>query len=544
MSVAELFDDHSLRPRQLTPPPVAAPANQNADAVSFTTWLAVIGATLGAFLAVLNIQIVNSSLADIQGAIGAGIDDGTWISTAYLIPEIIVIPLTGWLSRVFSMRKFLLVNTALFLAFSVACAFAQNLGEMIVLRAFQGFTGGVLIPAAFTLIMTMLPRSKQPVGLAMFALSATFAPAIGPTIGGYLNENYGWEFIFYVNLVPGLIMLAMLFASLPKARMQLGLLRQGDWAGIAAMAIGLGALQTVLEEGNREDWFGSDFIVRLAVIAAIALPAFVWIELTAKNPVINLRLLARRNFGLGTAANFMLGAALYGSSFVLPLYLSQQQGYNAEQIGEVLAWTGIPQLIMIPLVPRLMRMVDIRILIGIGFALFAASNFMNIHMTMDYAADQLFWANIVRAIGQALVMTPLSVVASAGIEAENAGSASGLFNMTRNLGGAIGIATLQTLITKREQFHSNVLMDSVSLFNEATRQRIADLTHYFQTHGIADPLVAQHQAIIAIGRIVRHQAFVMSYSDVFLLIGIGLVLSLLATLALKKAMGGSAAGAH
>jgi MFS transporter, DHA2 family, multidrug resistance protein len=544
MSVAELFDDHSLRPRQLTPPPAAVPANQNADAVSFTTWLAVIGATLGAFLAVINIQIVNSSLADIQGAIGAGIDDGSWISTAYLIPEIIVIPLTGWLSRVFSTRKYLLVNTALFLAFSVACAFAHNLGEMIVLRAFQGFTGGVLIPAAFTLIMTMLPRSKQPIGLAMFALSATFAPAIGPTVGGYLNENYGWEYIFYVNLVPGLIMLAMLFASLPKARMQLGLLRQGDWAGIAAMAIGLGALQTVLEEGNREDWFGSDFIVRLAVIAAIALPAFLWIELRVKNPVINLRLLARRNFGLGTAANFMLGAALYGSSFVLPLYLSQQQGYNAEQIGEVLAWTGIPQLIMIPLVPRLMRMVDIRVLIGIGFALFAASNFMNIHMTMDYAADQLFWANIVRAIGQALVMTPLSVVASAGIEAENAGSASGLFNMTRNLGGAIGIATLQTLITKREQFHSNVLMDSVSLFNEATRQRIADLTHYFQTHGIPDPLVAQHQAIIAIGRIVRREAFVMSYSDVFLLIGVGLVLSLLATLALKKAIGGSAAGAH
>jgi len=390
----------------------------------------------------------------------------------------------------------------------------------------------------------MLPRSKQPIGLAMFALSATFAPAIGPTVGGYLNENYGWEYIFYVNLVPGLIMLAMLFASLPKAAMQLGLLRKGDWAGIAAMAIGLGALQTVLEEGNREDWFGSDFIVRLAVIAAIALSAFLWIELTVKNPVINLRLLARRNFGLGTAANFMLGAALYGSSFVLPLYLSQQQGYNAEQIGEVLAWTGIPQLIMIPLVPRLMRMVDIRVLIGIGFALFAASNFMNIHMTVDYAADQLFWANIVRAIGQALVMTPLSVVASAGIEAENAGSASGLFNMTRNLGGAIGIATLQTLITKREQFHSNVLMDSVSLFNEATRQRIADLTRYFLTHGIADPLVAQHQAIIAIGKAVRRQAFVMSYSDVFLLIGIGLVLSLLATLALKKAMGGSAAGAH
>ncbi|HKP24143.1 MAG TPA: MDR family MFS transporter [Dongiaceae bacterium] len=545
MSVAELFDDHSLRPRQLTPTPqIAVPANQNADAVSFTTWLAVIGVTLGAFLAVLNIQVVNSSLADIQGAIGAGIDDGGWIATSYLIAEIIVIPLTGWLSRVFSMRKFLIVNTALFLVFSVACAFAQNLGEMIALRAIQGFSGGVLIPAAFTLIMTMLPRAKQPVGLAMFALSATFAPAIGPTIGGYLNENYGWEYIFYVNLVPGLIMLAMLFVSLPKAPMQLGLLRQGDWAGILFMAVGLAALQTVLEEGNKDDWFGSDFILRLSIIAAVALPIFVWIELTVKNPVINLRLLARRNFGLGTAANFMLGAALYGSSFVLPLYLSQIQGYNAEQIGEVLAWTGIPQLLMIPLVPRLMKLVDIRVLIGIGFALFAASNFMNIFMTVDYAGDQLFWANVVRAFGQALVMTPLSVVASAGIEAENAGSASGLFNMTRNLGGAIGIATLQTLITKREQFHSNTLMDSISLFSEATRQRIAELTHYFLTHGIADPATAQHQAIVAIGKVVRRQAFVMSYSDVFVLLGVGLVLALLAALALKKAAGGSAAGAH
>jgi len=550
MSIAETYENRALAPHTLTrasdlttTPAKQNAANQNADAVSFKTWMAVTGATLGAFLAVLNIQVVNSSLADIQGAIGAGIDDGGWISTSYLIAEIIVIPMTGWMARVFSMRKFLLVNTALFLAFSVACAFAQNLGEMIALRAIQGFSGGVLIPAAFTLIMTMLPRSKQPIGLAMFALSATFAPAIGPTIGGYLNENYGWEYIFYVNLVPGLIMLAMLFASLPKAPMQLGLLRQGDWAGIIFMAAGLAALQTVLEEGNKDDWFGSDFIVRLSVIAAVALPIFVWIELTVKNPLINLRLLARRNFGLGTAANFMLGAALYGSSFVLPLYLSQIQGYNAEQIGEVLAWTGIPQLIMIPLVPKLMKLVDIRVLIGIGFTLFAASNFMNIYMTFDYAGDQLFWANIVRAFGQALVMTPLSAVASAGIEAENAGSASGLFNMTRNLGGAIGIAVLQTLITKREQFHDNILMNSVSNFSEATRERIADLTHYFLTHGITDTAVAQHEAIVAIGRVVRRQAFVMSYGDVFFLMGAGLVLSLIATLVLKKGAG-SAAGAH
>src|ERR1700712_1527582 len=225
---------------------------------------------------------------------------------------------------------------------SVACAFAQNLPQMIVLRALQGFTGGVLIPLAFTLIITLLPKTKQPVGLALFALSATFAPAIGPTIGGYLTENWGWEYIFYVNLVPGAIMIGMLYFSLEARPMKLALLREGDWIGIIAMAIGLSALQTVLEEGNKDDWFGSPFIVKLSIIAAVALAAFLWIELTTKKPLLNLRLLVRRNFGFGMLANFLLGIALYGSVFILPVYLSRIQGYNAEQIGMVLAWTGLP----------------------------------------------------------------------------------------------------------------------------------------------------------------------------------------------------------
>src|SRR6478672_11934881 len=214
--------------------PAAAP-----PAVSAKTWCAVIGSTLGAFMAVLNIQIVNASLADIQGAIGAGIDDGGWISTSYLIAEIVVIPLSGWLAQVFSVRIYLLTNTVLFLVFSAACAFAQDLPQMIALRAVQGFTGGVLIPMAFTLIITLLPKTKQPIGLAMFALSATFAPAIGPTIGGYLTENWGWKYIFYVNLVPGMLMIGMLWYSLESKPMKLTLLRQGDWFGIITMAIGL-----------------------------------------------------------------------------------------------------------------------------------------------------------------------------------------------------------------------------------------------------------------------------------------------------------------
>lgn len=521
--------------------PQAAPAT---PAVSAKTWIAVIGATLGAFMAVLNIQIVNASLADIQGAIGAGIDDGGWISTSYLIAEIVVIPLSGWLAQVFSIRIYLLTNAILFLLLSAACALAQDLPQMIVLRAVQGFTGGVLIPMAFTLIITLLPRAKQPVGLALFALSATFAPAIGPTIGGYLTENLGWQYIFYVNLVPGAIMVGMLWYALDARPMKLALLRDGDWAGIITMAIGLSALQTVLEEGNKDDWFGSPFIVKLSVIAAVALTAFLVIELTVTRPLLNLRLLVRRNFGFGMLANFLLGIALYGSVFILPQYLSRIQGYNAEQIGTVLAWTGLPQLVLIPLVPRLMQKFDARIIIGVGFVLFAGSNFMNIFMSNDYAADQLLWPNVVRAIGQALVLAPLSAVATAGIEPANAGSASGLFNMMRNLGGAVGIALLQTVLTKREQYHSNVLMQSVSVFEQATRTRLEQLTQYFINHGVLDRADASHRAYVAIGHVVQKQAYIFAFSDTFYLLGMALIVALIAVLFLKKPGHVSAGGAH
>ncbi|MBY5832540.1 MDR family MFS transporter [Rhizobium ruizarguesonis] len=524
-------------------PAAAAPAAPAAMS-PLRMWAAVVGSTLGAFMAVLNIQIVNASLADIQGAIGAGTDDGGWISTSYLIAEIVVIPLSAWLARVFSVRNYLLVNAILFLIFSAACAFAANLQQMIILRAIQGFSGGVLIPMAFTIIITLLPKAKQPIGLALFALSATFAPAIGPTIGGYLTENWGWEYIFYVNLVPGALMVGLLWVSLDRAPMNLKLLAKGDWPGIITMAIGLAALQTVLEEGNKEDWFGSDFIVRLSVIAAVSLTLFLIIELKTAQPLLNLRLLVRRNFGFGIVANFLLGIALYGSVFVLPIYLTRIQGYNSEQIGMVLAWTGIPQLLLIPLVPRLMKRFDVRLLIVIGFALFAASNFMNVHMTGDYASDQLFWPNIVRAIGQALVFTPLSAIATAGIEQENAGSASALFNMMRNLGGAVGIASLQTFLSKREQFHSNILTNSVSVFEDATRDRIARLTGYFMSHGVSDQALASHKAVVAIALKIRKQANIMAFSDTFFLLGVALVVALLASLLLRKPGQLSGGGAH
>ncbi|MGY8681674.1 DHA2 family efflux MFS transporter permease subunit [Bradyrhizobium sp. UFLA05-153] len=455
-----------LAPARLIPAATPDRASADPNRASATIWIAVFAAMIGAFMAILNIQITNASLLNIEGGIGTGVDNGSWISTSYLIGEIIVIPLTDYLSRVFSFRNIILSFATLFAAFSVACAFTHDLPSMIAMRGLQGFFGGVLIPMAFTLVFTKLPKGQQPIGLAMFSLAVTFAPAIGPTIGGYLTENYGWQTIFFVNVVPTAIMVTTLFFALERQPLQLGLLRDGDWFGIVTMAIGLASLQAVLEEGNKDDWFGSPFIVRLAVTAAISLSLFIYIELVVEKPLLRLRLLTQWNFGVGTIAAVFLGFALFGSVYLLPAYLGQVQGYNAEQIGNVLAWTCL---------------------------LYTCA-------------------------------------------------ASGISNMMRNVGGAIGTAVLATIITKREQFHSNVIGQSVTLGREEVRGRIAQLTNYFMAHGVPDPNAAHEQAVIALGKLVKRQALVMGFSDTFAVIGVVLVLAAIAVLLTRqvKAAGGPA----
>src|SRR3954451_18045941 len=512
---------------------------------SLRDWIAVLAGTIGAFMAILNIQITNASLLDIEGGIGTGVDNGAWISTSYLIGEIVVIPLTDYLSRVFSFRRYILANGILFPLFSIACAFTRDLGSMIVMRGLQGFAGGVLIPMAFTMVLTKLPKVQQPVGLAIFALAVTFAPAIGPTIGGYLTENYGWQTIFYVNTIPSAAMVLALALTLDPSPMRLDLLKEGDWAGVVTMAIGLAAFQTVLEEGNKDYWFASPFILWLSVVAAVFLTAFVAIELTVEKPLVNLRLLKERNFAVGVVVNMLVGFALFGSVYILPQYLGQVQRYNAEQTGTVLAWTGLPQLLLIPLVPLLMKRFDARYIGFVGISIFAASCFMNVTLSLDTAGDQFFVPNVVRAIGQALVLTPISAITTAGIAPSEAGAASGLSNMLRNLGGAVGTATLGTILTKREQFHSNIIGQSVTLYREEVRQRVDDLTHYFMAHGVADPSAAHHKAIVAIGAIVRRQALIMGFSDTFAVIGTVLAIAAVVLLLARKVGAGSgAAGAH
>ncbi len=511
--------------------------------VSFKDWIGVSATLLGAFMAVLDIQITNASLNDITGALGASLDEGAWISTAYLVAEIVVIPLTGWLSQVFSVKRYLLVNTLLFIGFSITCAFATNLPQMILFRAGQGFTGGVLIPMAFTVILTTLPPAKQPVGLAMFGLSATLAPSLGPTVGGWLTDSYGWQYIFYLNVLPGMLLLAGVWYGLPQRPPQMNLLKRGDWFGIATMAVGLAALEFFLEEGNRKDWLGSVEIQQSALVAAIVLPIFIFWQFANKQPLLNLRLLGRRNFLIAIITTIGLGMGLYGSTFILPLYLAQIQGYNAMQIGETIMWAGMPQLFITPFVPKLMQRFDLRVLVAIGFTLFGVSCLMNSRMSHDTGMVQLIPAQIVRALGQPLVMTPLSSFATAGIETKQIGSASAIYNMARNLGGSFGIATLGTLQSMRERFHSSRLVASVSLSNPLTRDRLDQMTQMF-LQNTNDPVQAQNQAFALIDRMVRREANVMAFNDCFYFMGCVLLLSGFLVLFFQKIRPVAGGGGH
>jgi MFS transporter, DHA2 family, multidrug resistance protein len=503
-------------------------------------WIVVLGTMIGAFMAILDIQITNSSLRDISGGIAATPDEGSWISTAYLVGEIITIALTAWLADVFTLRYYLLGNVILFLLFSGLCGVSTSLGEMIVFRAGQGFTGGVFIPIALTVVVTTMPKNLATVGQALFGMTATLAPAIGPALGGWLTDRFGWQWNFYINFIPGTLMVASILYGVDKKPMKLAQLRGGDWWGILSMAIGLGSLITMLEEGQRKDWFGSPMIRNCAILAAIFIPLFIVIEFVRERPFVNLRLLGSRNLTFTSLVAFGLGLALYGSIFLIPLYLGTVQGYSPLQIGEVLIWVGLPQLAIFPLLPLLMKRFDLRLLVSAGCLIFAASCFINTVMSYNSAGDQLMIANIVRAFGQPFTIVPVAALAVSTLPPKDAPSGSAIFNIFRNVGGSFGIAILSTLITRREQFHDLRIGEMVTTYSQATQARATALQQSFIDRGV-DPVAALKQAYAVIKSVVQRDAFIMAFNDAFLVIAVGLLVSAAAIWVCKVPKSGSAA---
>jgi DHA2 family multidrug resistance protein len=358
--------------------------------------------------------------------------------------------------------------------------------------------------------------------MAIFGLTATLAPAMGPTLGGYLSEIYGWPSIFYINWVPGVLLIAGMVYGLDREPRQLGELIKADWLGIALMATGLASLTIFLEEGNSKDWFDSTFIITFAALALFGILGWVALSFSRPDPFVNLRLYGQRNFLVATMLSAVVGMGLYGSSFLLPLYLGQIANYSPMQIGEVIMWMGLPQLFVMPIAAALSSKIDNRIMCSFGLLLFGGSCLMNAFMDATTGYDQLMYTQIVRAIGQPFVMLTLSNFAMQGIAPRDMPSAASLFNMTRNLGGSVGIALLATALTKREHFHSARLGESVSTYAGATQERLEQLTNAFVASGI-DAATAANQAIGVIDRIVRREAYVMAYNDGFWIVGLVLI---------------------
>lgn len=489
-------------------------------------WIAVVSSMLGAFISILDTQVTNSSLKDILGTLSATQEEGSWISTAYLVGEIVMIPLAAFCGRMFGVRAYLLFTTVLFLVFSTLCGMAGNLTSMIVFRMLQGFFGGGLIPISMTLVVLKLPQSKRAIGMGMFGLTATLAPTLGPTFGGYLSESYGWPSIFFLNWAPGVLLIAGISYGLDGETIKWNLLRDGDWISIAFMALGLGSLVLVLEEGNLKDWFESDFIVAFTGLAICGLCAWVLRNNFSQTPFVNLGLFLQRNFLVASILSAVMGVALYGSNFLVPLFLTHIAEYTPMQIGEVLLWAGLPQIIVMLFAARLSTQIDNRIICSVGLALFGISCIMNAQMDATTGYDQLLYSQVVRALGQPLIMLTISNFSMQGIGSQDVSSASSLSNMIRGLGGSMGIALLATTLTNREHFHSARIGESVSLDNVATQWRLEELTRWYAMHGV-EPSTAAAQALETLNALVRREAFVMSYNDDFMIMGATLILCII-----------------
>lgn len=485
---------------------------RNAD---LGAWLAVAAGSLGALMATLDISIVNSSLPTIQGEIGASGTEGTWIATSYLVAEIVIIPLSAWLERLLGLRTFLLIASVLFTAFSVMCGLSTNLTMMIIGRAGQGFTGGALIPTAMTIIATRLPPHQQPIGTAMFGVTAILGPVVGPLIGGWLTENLSWHYAFFLNLPVGALLLVLLLVGLPHQRPQLEDLLRADWLGVAGLALGLGALTVVLEEGQREQWFESATIVQLSLVSAFGFALLLAGQFLARKPVIRLSLLLDRQFGSVVVMAVVLGMVLYGTSYVIPQFVAIIANYNALQAGHVVLLAGVPSLILMPFVPLLMRYIDIRLAVAFGMVVMAASCWIDTTLTTQSAGEAFTDSQLMRGVGTIFVMLFLNQAAIRSVPPELAGDASGLFNAARNLGGSIGLALLATVQDQRSWFHARRLEELLAANSVGVQDYVA---------GTSRALGSADAAIRTIGNMIQQQALVMAFNDIFWLLAIGIAL--------------------
>ncbi|MGA2045080.1 MAG: DHA2 family efflux MFS transporter permease subunit [Roseiarcus sp.] len=494
------------------PAPARAPAPARSEALDLRKLAAFIFMVFGMFMAILDIQIVSASLSEIQAGLSASSDEITWVQTSYLIAEVIMIPLSGFLSRAFSTRYVFVASAAGFTLMSFFCAGASSINEMIFWRALQGFIGGGMIPTVFASAYTIFPRSKQPIVAPIIGLVATLAPTIGPTVGGYLTDAFSWHWLFLVNVIPGIMVSTACWFLIDFDEPDLTLLKNFDWYGLAGMAGFLGALEYALEEGPSKDWLESGPVSFAIVLSAVSAILFFWRAFRAPQPIVDLTAFLDRNFWTGSLFSFVMGIGLYGLTYIYPVYLATVRGYSSLMIGKTMFVTGVCMFIMAPISGRLMGKVDPRLMIAIGFAGFGLGTLQASYITADWDFWELLVPQILRGFSLMLCMVPINNLALGTMPPQRIKNASGLFNLTRNLGGAVGLALINTLLDKREDLHIARLHEAVSWGRGRADETLAELTGALAARGSDAALAATRQMML----MARRQAEILALGDVFL----------------------------
>src|ERR1700758_2165368 len=467
-----------------TPGMTSAPAAPS-ERIAPKRLIAFIIMVFGMFMSILDIQIVSASLSEIQAGLSASSSEVSWVQTAYLIAEVIAIPLSGFLSRAFGTRLLFAISAAGFTIASFLCGFATTIEEMILWRAIQGFLGAGMIPTVFASAYTVFPRSKFYIVGPIIGLVATLETTIGPTVGGYITDAMSWHWLFFINVVPGIGITVGVLALVDFDQPNFKLLDHFDWFGLIAMAGFLGSLEYVLEEGPQYEWLQDTSVAICAFVGGVSAIAFFYRVLTAKEPIVDIRAFKDRNFAIGCLISFCVGIGLYGLTYMYPRYLAEVRGYSALMIGETMFVSGVTMFLTAPIVGRLMQKVDMRVIIATGLIIFALGTYQMTWITRDYDFYELLVPQILRGIGMMCVMVPTNNIALGTLAPERLKNASGLFNLMRNLGGAIGLALINEVLNERTDLHIGRLQDRVTWANTTAVETLNNFTQRMQGMGDA-----------------------------------------------------------
>jgi MFS transporter, DHA2 family, multidrug resistance protein len=502
--------------------------------------------SVGFFIALLDIQIVSASLSEIGGGLSAGPDEIAWVQTSYLIAEIVVIPLSGWLSRVMSTRWLFSISAAGFTATSLLCGWAWDIQSMIVFRGLQGFLGGSMIPTVFTSAFFYFTGQRRVIAAAVIGTISSLAPTLGPTIGGWITENYSWHWLFFINLLPGTFVAIAVPMLVRIDRPNLELLRGADYPGIVLMALFLGCLQYTLEEGPRWDWFGDDTIRTTAWISTIAGVAFVWRSMTYAQPIVDLRALKSRNFSLGCFFSFVTGIGIFGTIYLTPLFLGRVRGFSAQEIGFAVFSTGVFQILAIPVYTFCTRYIDLRWLMMVGLACFALGMWNFTPITHDWGWRQLLLPQAFRGFAQLFAVAPTVTLTLGGLAPERLKLASGLFNLMRNLGGAMGIAACATILNDRANLHFLRLAEHLNTANPAMTELLQRVTAADMAKWGGDAVHGYASALKQLWSLTWREAQTQTFADAFLVIGACFLIATLMVPLMRKVVSpaGPSADAH